>query len=185
MYRWRYVFPTSPVRETDGACRRWDHNNLPVLLNTMNSITTWNPFREMEDMQERILRAMNRASVRPSGDGRQPVASAAWAPSVDISEDANEYLIKAELPEVTKEEVKVTVENGVLTVSGERKLEREEADRKYHRIERSYGSFLRSFALPEDADPDRVTAEFRDGLLQIRLPKSEVAKPKQIEVSVT
>lgn len=151
----------------------------------MNAITTWNPFREMEDMQERILRAMNRTSLRPSGDARQPAVAAVWAPAVDISEDADGYLIKAELPEVAKEEVKVTVESGVLTVSGERKLEREETDRKYHRIERSYGSFSRSFAMPEDADPDHVTAEFKEGLLQVRLPKSAASKPKQIEVSVT
>ena len=102
----------------------------------------------------------------------------------DISEDENEYVIKAELPELKKEEVKVTVENGVLTISGERKFEKEENKKKYHRVERAYGRFVRSFALPEDADASKVKAEFKDGMLTVHLPKSEKAKPKQIEVKI-
>ncbi len=150
----------------------------------MNTITTWNPFREMEAMQDRILRAMNLNSSRRGDDARQSLTVAEWAPSVDISEDANEYLIKAELPEVNKEHVKVTVENGVLAIKGERRFESEQKDKKFHRIERSYGSFMRSFSMPDDADPDKVSAEFKDGVLQVRLPKCEAKKPKQIEVSV-
>src|SRR6185295_19078923 len=99
------------------------------------------------------------------------------SPIVDITEDEKAYLIKAELPEVKKEDVKVTVENGVLSVTGERKFEKEEKNRKYHRVERSYGSFTRHFAVPDDADDSQVSAEFKDGVLTIRLAKNEKARP--------
>lgn len=125
------------------------------------------------------MRAMNLSS-----NSRNNTVPPAWIPSVDISEDEDEYLIKADLPEVDKENVKVTVENGVLAVRGERKFETEDKRRKYHWIERSYGSFSRSLALPDDADASKVTAEFKEGMLRIRLPKSEATKPKQIEVAV-
>jgi HSP20 family protein len=103
---------------------------------------------------------------------------------VDISEDNNEYVVKAELPEMKKEEVKVSVENGELTISGERKIEKEEKGKKYHRIERSYGSFMRSFTLPETVSGEKVSAEFKDGILTVHLPKDEKTKPKSIEVKV-
>ena len=109
---------------------------------------------------------------------------AEWIPLVDITEDDQAYLIKAELPEVKKNDVKVTVENGVLNISGERKFEKEEQNKRYHRIERAYGSFTRSFAVPDDADDSAVTAEFKDGLLTVRLAKSEKARPKSVEVKV-
>jgi HSP20 family protein len=122
----------------------------------MNSINIWNPVREMEIMKDSVLRAMNLSTSLRGEDGRQSLTSAEWAPTVDIIEDGNEYLIKAELPEVAKEDVKVTVENGVLSLKGERRFEREEKDKKYHRIERSYGSFMRSFSMPDDADPNKA-----------------------------
>lgn len=150
----------------------------------MNSLITWNPFRETQAMQDRILRAMNIANTRRSDDDRQSLTTSDWAPTVDISEDGNEYLIKAELPEVSKNDVKVTVENGVLTIKGERRFEHEESNKKYHRVERSYGSFTRSFSMPEDAEADKVSAEFKDGLLLVRLPKCEAKKPKAIEIQV-
>ena len=103
---------------------------------------------------------------------------------VDITEDDKEYLLKAELPELKKEEVKVTVENGELTISGERKFEKEEKGKKYHRIERSYGSFLRSFTLPEGVSGEKVVADFSEGVLKVHLPKDEKAKPKSFEVKV-
>jgi len=109
---------------------------------------------------------------------------AEWAPRVDISEDDKEWLVKADLPEMKKEDVKVTVENGVLTITGERKFEKEEKNKKFHRIERSYGNFYRSFTLPDGADPDKVSAGFKDGVLNVHLPKSEKAKPKAVEVKV-
>jgi len=103
---------------------------------------------------------------------------------VDISEDDKEYLIKVELPEVKKEDVKVTAEEGTLTIMGERKFEKEEKGKKYHRVERSYGSFGRSFSFPDDASPEKVSAEFKDGMLTVHLAKTEKAKPQQIEVKV-
>ena len=109
---------------------------------------------------------------------------AEWAPLVDIVEDENEYLIKAELPEVRKEDLKVTVQDNVLTLTGDRSFEKEEKGKKYHRIERAYGSFARSFSLPEEADAQKVSAEFKEGVLHIRLPKSEKAKPKSIQVKI-
>ena len=105
--------------------------------------------RELEDFQSRILSAFNTTSSR-RGNGQESLAAAEWMPLVDIAEDDKEYLITAELPEVKKEDVKVTMENGVLTVTGERKFEKEEKNKKYHRVERSYGSFARSFALPDE-----------------------------------
>src|SRR5439155_18074138 len=107
-----------------------------------------------------------------------------WSPSVDIIDDEKEWLVKADLPEVKKEAVKVTVENGVVTITGERKLEKEEKDKMYHRIERAYGTFMRSFTLPDGADGSKVNAEFKDGVLKVHLPKGEKAKPKAVEVKV-
>jgi HSP20 family protein len=108
---------------------------------------------------------------------------AEWAPLADISEDDKEYLIKLELPEVKKEDVNVTVENGVLTISGERKFEKEEKNKKYHRVERAYGSFMRRFTLPDDADAEKGKAEFKDGMLTVHVSKSEKAKPNHIGFS--
>lgn len=150
----------------------------------MNSLTRWNPIRELDEMQDRVLRALHLSPATREQGSQQSLTAAEWFPAVDISEDEAEYLIKAELPEVNKEDVKVTLENGVVTMRGERKFEKEEKNKKYHRIERSYGSFVRSFSLPSDADPATISADFKDGLLQVRVAKSEEKKPKQIEVKV-
>jgi HSP20 family protein len=151
----------------------------------MTNLTRWNPFREMEDFERRINQLFNFAfPTRQSGNNRESITVAEWTPAVDISEDDKEYLIKVELPEVKKDDVKVTVENGVLTISGERKFEKEDKGVRYHRVERSYGYFARSFSLPEDADPEKVSAEFKDGILKVHVAKSEKARPKQIEVKV-
>ena len=150
----------------------------------MNVITRWNPFKELEDMENRLSTLFGRAPVKRNGERKEAMTVAEWAPLVDITEDEKEYLIKAELPEVKKEDVKVSVQDDVISISGERKSEKEEKDKKYHRVERAYGSFYRSFTLPEDADGGKVAAEFKDGMLKVRLPKSENAKPKSIEVKV-
>ena len=150
----------------------------------MNAITRWDPFRELDELQNRLSTLFGRAPIRINGSKDEALAVAEWAPVVDIVEDDNEYLIKAELPEVKKEDVKVTVQDDVLTISGERMFEKEEKGRKYHRMERAYGSFARSFTLPEDADGEKVAAEFKDGVLKVHLPKSEQAKPKSIEVKI-
>jgi HSP20 family protein len=150
----------------------------------INTLTRFEPLREMEDFQNRLSTFFGRPLRRPNGHGREEITLADWTPLADITEDEKEYLIKAELPEVKREDVKVTVENGVLTITGERKFEKEEKKRKYHRVERGYGTFMRSFSLPDDADANKVKAEFKNGVLTVRLPKSEHAKPKQIEVNV-
>jgi HSP20 family protein len=116
--------------------------------------------------------------------GKEALTVAQWSPLVDITEDEKEYLIKAELPDMKKEDVRLTVENEVLAISGERTFEKEEKGRKYHRVERAYGSFVRSFSLPEDADGSKVSADFKDGMLQVHLPKSQKSKPKAIEIKV-
>src|SRR5438874_6700714 len=148
----------------------------------MNTLTRWEPLREMEDLQNRLSTLFGRTPMR-RGNGKENITLPEWTPLADITEDDREYVIKAELPELRKEDVKVTVENGVLTMSGERKFEKEEK-KKYHRVERGYGSFVRTFALPEDADADKIKAEFKHGVLEVHLPKNEKAKPKQIEVNV-
>jgi HSP20 family protein len=150
----------------------------------MNQLTRWDPFKEFDELQNRLSTLFGRAAARRQDGGNEAMTVAEWSPLVDITEDDKEYLIKAELPEVKKEDVKVTVENGVLTITGERKFEKEEKGKKYHRVERAYGNFLRSFALPDDADANKVNAEFKDGVLTGRVTKSETAKPKQIEVKV-
>jgi HSP20 family protein len=149
----------------------------------MNAITRWDPVKEMEELHNRLSNLFGRTPARLGEGKEESITVAEWAPLVDITEDDKEYIIKTELPEVKKEEVKVSVENGLLTIVGERKFEKEE-NKKYHRVERAYGRFIRSFVLPEGVDPDKVNAEFRDGVLKVHLAKSEQTKPKQIEVKV-
>jgi HSP20 family protein len=151
----------------------------------MNALTRWDPFKDMEETHNRLAKIFGLSQPRFGNSGQELMTIAEWAPSVDIIEDEKEWLVKADLPEVKKEDVKVTVENGVLTITGERKLEKEEKDRKYHRVERSYGSFYRSFTLPDAADSPKVSAEFKEGVLKVHLPKSEKAKPKAIEVKLS
>ncbi len=146
----------------------------------INTLTRWEP---MGDLEERLSSLFGRAPARRA-NGREELTLADWSPLADITEDDKEYLIKAELPDVKKEDVKVTVENGVLTISGERKFEKEEKKKRYHRVERAYGTFVRSFTLPDDADANNVNAEFKNGVLTVHVGKSESAKPKQIEVKV-
>lgn len=150
----------------------------------MNALTRWNPFREMEELQNRMSSFFGLTPGRSSNGGQESMALAEWMPSVDIAEDDKEWTVKADLPEVKKEDIKVTVENGVLRITGERKLEKEEKGKKYHRVEWSYGSFVRSFVLPDGADGSKVNAEFKDGVLKVRLPKNEKARPKAVEVKV-
>ena len=148
----------------------------------------WNPFRELDEMQNRLGMFFG-AGFPPlqnrvgNGTGKN-LKLPDWSPLVDITEDDHEYLFKADLPEMKKEDVKVVVENGVLSISGERKTEKEEKNRKFHRIERAYGFFERTFTVPEDADAAKILADFKDGVLKIHLLKVPMAKPKTIEVKV-
>jgi HSP20 family protein len=154
----------------------------------MKSLEIWNPFRELDEVQNRLssffgdFPEFGRFPRRLFGNGDITLPN--WSPQVDISEDDKEYVVKADLPEMKKEDVKVTVENGVLSISGERKSEKEEEKKKFHRIERSFGTFLRTFALPDDADSTKIAAEFKEGVLKVHLPKTPAAKPKPFEVKV-
>ena len=154
-------------------------------MKTGNKVITWNPFKEMEEAQDRFNRFFPAAFATRIGSGEtHSLAVADWSPEVDISEDDHGYLLKADLPEMKKDDVRVTVEDGILSVSGERKGEKEDRKKKFHRIERSFGTFRRSFTLPEDADSTKVTAEFRDGTLKVHLPTTPIARSKAIDVNV-
>jgi len=150
----------------------------------MNTLIHWEPSKEMDYLHNRLAKFFGLAQTPTTSGGQELMTVAEWAPSVDISEDDKEWLVKADLPEVKKDDVKVTVDNGVLTVTGERKFEKDEKGKKYHRIERSYGSFSRTFTLPEGADGAKVSADFKEGVLKVHLPKCEKAKSKAVEVKV-
>ena len=141
----------------------------------MNTLSIWNPIHEMDELFH------NRLASVLGGEGAQSVA---WSPVVDIEETELIYLIRTELPGLSKKNVKVVVEDGVLTLSGERDLERKVEGKTFHHIERSHGTFTRSFTLPENAEAESVSANYKDGLLEIRVAKSEEALPKSIEVRV-
>ncbi len=144
----------------------------------------WNPWKDLEELEKRLSSVFGPALATAGGEKKEAIAVAEWSPLVDITEDEKEYVVKAEIPEMKKEEIKINVHDDVLTVSGERKYEKEEKGKKYHRVERAYGSFMRSFTLPGDADGTKVNAEYKDGVLKVHLPKSEKAKPKAIEVKI-
>ena len=138
------------------------------------------PFREMEDLFDRYSRALG----HPRRGSQEMMAAGDWAPRVDIAETDGEFIIQAEIPDVKKEDVKVTVDNGVLTLKGERKQEKEEINKKFHWIERHYGSFARSFTLPDNLNESKIEAAFKDGVLNLKIPKTREDKPKAIEVKV-
>lgn len=146
------------------------------------ALVKWDPWREIEDMFDRYTRAIGMS--RRTGGGSEIAAVADWSPQVDIAEAPNEFTIKAEIPEVNKDDVKITIDNGVVTIQGERKQEKEEKDKKFHRIERFYGSFSRSFSLPDNVNESGAKATFKDGVLTLQIPKTAEAKPKAIEVKV-
>lgn len=148
------------------------------------NLVKWDPFSELEDVSSRLNRMFGRTSLR-AGTDKEMLTLADWMPSVDISETSDAYLVKGEIPGVKKEDVKITIHDGMLNIQGERKQEKDEQDKKFHRVECSYGSFARSFRVPDDADESAVKADFKDGMLNITLPKSAKVKPKSIEVSVS
>lgn len=151
----------------------------------MNTLKRLNPSKEMETFQHNLDSLLRHSAILSHAPRQQSALASEWSPLVDISEDEREYLIKAELPEVGKEDVKVTVEAGTLTIMGERKFENGEHGKKFHRVERFYGTFGRSFALPADVNPARVSADFKEGVLTVHLLKDEKAKPQQIEVVIS
>jgi HSP20 family protein len=149
----------------------------------MSNVIRWNPFKEMEDLNQRLSSLFGLQPARVV-NGREDMTVSEWTPLVDITETPSGYEVKIELPEVRRDDVKVSVEGRVLTVGGERKFEKDEKNKRYHRIERFYGAFQRSFSLPEDADDSKVEAGFKDGVLKVTVGKLEQAKPKSIEVKV-
>jgi HSP20 family protein len=133
---------------------------------------------------EELLDRYNRAEGQLQSGGQEIMPKSDWSPRVDIAETDGEFIIKVEIPEVKKDEVKVTVENGVLMIHGERKQEKEEKGKTYHRIERHYGVFNRSFTLPGNVTSDKIKANFKDGVLAIEVKKVPEQKPKAIEVKI-
>ncbi len=129
----------------------------------------WDPFKELEDMSARL----NRFFVRPFGASQEALTAFDWAPSINVSEVPSAYVVKAELPGVKKDDLHVQLEQGVLTITGERKQEKEHKEEKMHRTETSYGSFMRSFSLPEDASRESIEATYKDGMLTVRIPKMQ------------
>lgn len=148
----------------------------------MTTLVSWSPFREFEDVFNRYNRLLGRGLQAPARD--EAGESAQWRPVANIAETDKEYLVKAELPEVDKKDVEVTVHEGVLTIRGERRFERTDESEKQHRVESYYGKFARSFSLPADADEGKIYAESKDGVLKVHIPKAEVVQPKAIEIQV-
>ena len=144
-------------------------------------VIKWEPFRDVDDVFDRFFAESMRRWPRVGAATQQPRE---WAPAADVSETDGEYLIKAELPEVRKEDVSITVQDGVLTLAGERKQEKVEEQEKVHRVERFYGSFARRFALPENADEQGIRAESRDGVIVIHIPKQRVVEPQPRQIQI-
>jgi len=153
-------------------------------LTRWEPLSRWNPMKELEEMEKRLSTIFGKTPSAMSGEKKEAITVAEWSPLVDITEDEKEYVVKAEIPEMKKEDIKLNVHDDLLTITGERKYEKEEKGKKYHRVERAYGSFMRSFTLPEDAESSKVSAEYKDGLLKVHIPKSEKAKPKTTEVKI-
>jgi HSP20 family protein len=151
------------------------------------AIVRWEPFRDLVSIQDRMNRIFDdafRGTSRTAGEDDWALGGA-WAPAVDIFEKDGSIVLKAELPGVDPKDVDVRVENNVLTLRGERKFESEAKREQYHRVERAYGSFSRSFTLPNVVDTEHIKAEYKDGVLRVNLPQKEEAKPKQITIAVT
>lgn len=145
------------------------------------NLMTTDPFR---NFQERFNRLFEEPFGTLATFGEEPWSLATWTPACDIYETDGEIVVKAELPEIKKEDIHVALENNVLTIRGERKLEEKTEKENYRRVERRYGEFIRSFTLPTFVDPNKINAEFKDGMLRVTLAKREEAKPKQVEIKL-
>jgi HSP20 family protein len=147
----------------------------------IRSFTVADPFKELFDMQ-RNLNSLFESNFSKSGN--EETALNTWTPAVDIYEDQEAFLLKLELPEMNKEDIKVNLNENVLSISGERRFENEDKRDGYHRVERSYGQFYRSFTLPPNVNAEAIHAEYKDGVLRLSLPKKEEARPKEISVNI-
>src|SRR5437660_3905393 len=146
----------------------------------MTVLTRWDPFREFSTLQDR----MNRLFQQSYGDREEALTTSTFAPAVDVYEDEHNVSLKIEVPGIDEKDIDVRIENNTLTVHGERKIEKEEKEENYRRVERQYGSFTRTFNLPTTVDADKVSAHYDKGVLKITLPKKAEAKPKQIKVNI-
>ena len=151
------------------------------------AIVRWEPFRDLVGLQERMNRVFDEAlrGFTRTGAEEDWALGGSWAPAVDVYEHDGNIVLKAELPGVDPKDVEIRLKNNVLTLRGERKVDGEVKRESYHRVERAYGSFSRSFTLPSVVDQDKIKAEYKDGVLRVTLPKKEEARPKQIAVSVS
>ena len=148
-------------------------------MNFLTRFERWDPFDELSLLRNRMDRLLNKIS-----DEETPTLTSTWAPTTDIVETKDGLVLRCELPGINEKDVNVEIENGVLTISGERKFEEKTQDKNFHRVERAYGKFVRSFTLPPNVVTDNVKATFTDGLLEMTLPKKEEAKPKKINLEI-
>lgn len=156
---------------------KWNSLGKSNELEQWGPITRWDPRREMDE----IMRGMQH--IFP-GANDESMTLAEWSPTVDIGESDQEYVIKAELPDVKKDDIKVNILDGMLSITGERRVEKEENKMKYHRLERAYGRFQRTFTLPEETDTDNISSEYKEGILTVHMPKNPSLKPTSHRVSV-
>ena len=147
------------------------------------AIIRWDPFRDMTTLRERMNRLFE--DMAASRGEEKDLTTSSWAPAVDIYETENEVVLTAEIPGIEEKDIEIKVEDNTLSLRGERKFEKETKEENYHRIERSYGTFTRTFSLPNSIDADKVAANYKDGVLTLNMPKKEEAKPKTIKINVT
>ena len=148
----------------------------------MTTIAHWEPFRGLSTLNHQVNRLFNEAVLRGQGEGS---ALTTWSPAVDIYETENELVVKSDLPDVSEKDIDIRVENNLLTIRGERKFEKSVSEDSYLRVERSYGTFSRSFSLPNTVNAEAIHAEYKNGVLTVTIPKREESKPRQVKVSVS
>jgi HSP20 family protein len=149
----------------------------------MTTLSRWNPGTEIKNLQQQLNRLMLEPFARVTAPD-EDLVSGTWVPPVDVVETQDKIIVRAELPGMKQEDVNIEFENGILTLRGERKFQKETSEHTYHRVERAYGNFIRSFTLPRTVDPEKISASYRDGLLEIEVPKKEDAKPRQIKIGI-
>jgi len=146
------------------------------------ALVRWEPFRELMTLQDRMNRLFGDFFPRQAGLEEESIAGGVWSPAVDIYETDNDIVLKAELPGMKQEDIQLDIRDNVLTLKGERRQESDVKEGSYHRVERSYGAFQRMFTLPNVIQQDKVKAKYKDGVLEVTMPKAEVAKPKHIAI---
>ena len=149
----------------------------------MAIVRWWDPMRDLSSIQEKMNQLFEDTFSRTRGRD-EALGKGMWTPAVDILETEDAVVVKAEIPGVERDQIAVEIKDGILTLHGERKFEKEVKEENYHRIERAYGTFHRSFSLPSSVEQDKISAKFNEGVLEVTLPKKERAKPKQIKVDV-